>query len=659
MTLAHGAPPDGGGLAALAAPPAFSELPAHSVVRAFGVTYGYVRPPEGGDLYVTRYGWPHLHALLPAQWYVGERYAAGARLPGGSGHVYRYGSPKAGGGTLDLVVKFSRMAQDVPVVVDLAPPEMVTPEMIAEARFNSPMEEFGLVEELRARALASAGDRILTQQPLAIYAPPATYEEWELGRSASSFSFHRQLLADGLEPGHMPIEFDIRRIYVVLYRWIEGLDAQDCFERGDLPEDEFLALMPEVARQLAERGFQVLDNKPRHFILRRARGGAPGLLRRHGKLAYGLVDFELLQRTAAHQREYRSRRRAEYWDLLSRPPERSAIAAATAVQPARILGVDYQFGAATDGGELWVVGHEPRLFDYFIPDRWRRTRRVKLSPADEVYRTRTRDQIDMVYRRSRVGLRPRVDPLTSTGRRIRESGFNTPFEEVAIAERLRPLGVHTTMPRAIYRTAHESIKAAHLRDASRHRSHDAWRPPADLSAPAAHSVPALSLDHDYYTLWDTFRGAGPDAAGRVVAFDRAAEDGLVSREECEHRLVEARAQLKRGGLPGDSLEAEDFGLPLDASGMPRRNAGALELLLALDALSAYDYGLLPEREYIRLMRRTEARVRAADYELLDPQGRHLLLTLGADGCLRREDDGEPHAVLSNFSLVRNLYRASG
>ena len=656
MILAHGAPPDGGGLAALAVPTAFTDLPADRIVRAFGVTYGYVRPPEGGDLYVTRYGWPHLHALLPAQWYVGERYAAGARLPGGSGHVYRYASPRAGGGTLDLVVKFSRMAQDVPVVVDLAPPEMVTPEMIAEARFNSPMEEFGLVEELRARALAAAGDRILTQQPLAIYAPPATYEEWELGRSASSFSFHRQLLADGLEPGHMPIEFDIRRIYVVLYRWIEGRDAQECFESGDLPEDEFLALMPEVSRQLAERGFQVLDNKPRHFILRAAPGGRPGLLRRHGRLAYGLVDFELLQRTAAHQQAYRSRRRSEYWELLSRPPELAASAAATAVRLARILGVDYQFGAAPDGGELWVAGHEPRLFDYFIPDRWRRTRRVKLSPADEVYRTRTRDQIDMVYRRSRVGLRPRVDPLTASGRRIRESGFNTPFEEVAIAERLRVLGVPTTIPRAIYRTAHESLKAAHLRDASRHRSHDAWRPPPDPTAPA---VPALSLEHDYYTLWDTFRGAGAPAAARVIAFDRAADDGLVTREEAERRLLEARAQLKRGGLPGDSLEAEDFGLALDDAGAPRRIAGALELLLALDALSAYDYGLLPEREYIRLMRRTEERVRAADYELLDPQGRHLLLTMGADGRLRRGEDGEPHAVLSNFSLSRNLYRASG
>ena len=39
-----------------------------TVVRAFGVTYGYVRPPEGGDLYVTRYGWPQTRSWCPYPW---------------------------------------------------------------------------------------------------------------------------------------------------------------------------------------------------------------------------------------------------------------------------------------------------------------------------------------------------------------------------------------------------------------------------------------------------------------------------------------------------------------------------------------------------------------------------------------------------------------
>ena len=40
----------------------------------------------------------------------------------------------------------------------------------------------------------------------------------------------------------------------------------------------------------------------------------------------------------------------------------------------RIFGVDYVYGdTASTGGKLWVVGHDPLLFDYFLPERWRRT----------------------------------------------------------------------------------------------------------------------------------------------------------------------------------------------------------------------------------------------------------------------------------------------
>ena len=52
--------------------------------------------------------------------------------------------------------------------------------------------------------------------------------------------------------------------------------------------------MRRVIRELADKGFRVLDNKPGHVILRRRRDGT--LLQRHGALAYVLVDFELLQR---------------------------------------------------------------------------------------------------------------------------------------------------------------------------------------------------------------------------------------------------------------------------------------------------------------------------------------------------------------------------
>ena len=39
-----------------------------------------------------------------------------------------------------------------------------------------------------------------------------------------------------------------------------------------------------------------------------------------------------------------------------------------------LLGVDYIVGhAESTGGLLWVVGRDPDLFNYFLPERWRRT----------------------------------------------------------------------------------------------------------------------------------------------------------------------------------------------------------------------------------------------------------------------------------------------
>ena len=58
------------------------------IVRALGSTTVTSILREGGDLYVTRYGWPTLAQLLPANWYNEQWYARhGIKLPG-SGHVY-------------------------------------------------------------------------------------------------------------------------------------------------------------------------------------------------------------------------------------------------------------------------------------------------------------------------------------------------------------------------------------------------------------------------------------------------------------------------------------------------------------------------------------------------------------------------------------------
>jgi hypothetical protein len=45
---------------------------------------------------------------------------------------------------------------------------------------------------------------------------------------------------------------------------------------------------------MARLGYRVLDNKPRHVIVRPRADGT--LATRHGRTLYAVVDFELLQR---------------------------------------------------------------------------------------------------------------------------------------------------------------------------------------------------------------------------------------------------------------------------------------------------------------------------------------------------------------------------
>jgi hypothetical protein len=643
------------GLQELAATP-FEQLPLERVVRAFDVDYGHLCTPDGGDLYVTRFGWPWLSALLPDAWYTNRRYATeGVPLPGATGHVYRLTSVSPEGPTLDFVVKFSRVAQDVSIIVQTSFPDDVPPEVIEAARFNSPLEEFGLVMELRRGLHGPRDARVRTQFPLAIYVPAEECQPWQLGRSTSTFTTHCRMLAEDQESAVKAIELDIKRMYVLIYGWIEGRDAEQVFLAGEIGEEEFLALTPRVIEELRGRGFRVLDNKPKHFILRKRRDGS--MLRdRDGRLAYGLVDFELLQRTEEQRRRFKAAQSERYLSLQLRGSQPETVALPSGLKRATILGVNYVFGPVPDGGRLWVVGRNPALFDYFLPDRWRRTSRAKLSSNEEVYRTRTRDDIMLVYRRSRVGTRPRVDPLLEAGQRIREHGINSPFEEVAVAERLRQMGIRTTTPRAIYRTGHPSTRSVFLRDDRRFRDH------AALLTPEEPPQPVLAPGYDYYTLWDCFRGiaprgAGDAPAGTLIDLARARDKGLLTGPAAEELLEHARARLRALGFTGERLEEDEFVATLSGGGNLRRDLhGEIELGLGLDAFTALEFGRLSEDEYRGLIRHLDGRLRAVDCEMLNLGGQHLLLSLGTDGRFREDEHASIAVTLSNFEFIRGLYR---
>ena len=120
---------------------------------------------------------------------------------------------------------------------------------------------------------------------------------------------------------------------------------------------------------------------------------------------YSVIDYELLSRTPEHEEEVKSTRRHSYLDDQKNRFVPTPLPAHLSYQ--EIFGVPYIFGhAESTGGSLWVVGKNAHLFDYFLPERWRKTPSIKLSYTNEVFYTITKDNIHLVWKTSRVGEMP-------------------------------------------------------------------------------------------------------------------------------------------------------------------------------------------------------------------------------------------------------------
>lgn len=264
--------------------------------RAFGVDYVKLDMPDGAELWITVYGWELLHNLLPGVWYHDRRYVKhGEKLAGGTGSVYRVPTVGLNGHRKDLVVKFSRFAQEVPLFIASSGHTFVPEEMVDTARFNSPFEEFGVIKAMRKENVGPGALHIRTKRPLAIYCPPRTYPLWQLGRSRGRYRVPHQHLEHDQAKHDLPhkARLHLDREYILLFEWVEGHDAEWFFERGLLAGWELEALTRRVAAELRHAGYIVLDHKPKHFVLRE-RKDTGRLLRRHNRLVYALIDFELL-----------------------------------------------------------------------------------------------------------------------------------------------------------------------------------------------------------------------------------------------------------------------------------------------------------------------------------------------------------------------------
>lgn len=273
--------------------PPFDEVPAAHRHRLLGVDYVRLKGMQGGELFVTRCGWPGVESVLPEAWFTGEKFRkVGRALSGATGAVYRVPVPHRSGVPEALVVKFSRAAQDVAMTVldDGLELDEAERELVAGAQFLSPFAEFGSLHRLRA----SAGAMVRTKQPLAIYSPPTRYLDWELGRkSYLARRMNSELLDSQADvPEERRVAYDWERLYILLYRWMDGVDAEEAARTGLIGEETMTELGRAARRALRRNGWVVCDHKPRHVIIRPRPDGT--FLRRGGEIVWGLIDYELL-----------------------------------------------------------------------------------------------------------------------------------------------------------------------------------------------------------------------------------------------------------------------------------------------------------------------------------------------------------------------------
>jgi len=228
-----------------------------------------------------------------------------------------------------------------------------------------------------------------------------------------------------------------------------------------------------------------------------------------------------------------------------------------------LLGVDYVTGRAeSTGGLLWVVGRDPDLFNYFLPERWRRTPKKALSSCNRVFHTFTKDSVHLVWRVSRMGDPVRLKNTAINPRAAAGLGFNSPFEEFSLAMKLSRNGVKTIYPRAIYMTGSQRLSAAAPVDERRYTAL------AHLLTPDGQ--PAISKDYEYITIWGYWNG--PDEL--LAASDDFFYSSLNAKDACDQRLISRR-------MMGQLLEAKAAKLAL--CGLEDLNLKPDHLLISFDS----------------------------------------------------------------------------
>lgn len=529
-----------------------------TLVNVLGVVYVHVKTSDGGDLYLTRFAEQYQKHFEIGNWYDRKWFNTHRIRLEGTGSVYRVPTKEVDGRILDLVVKNCRVGEDVPL-------DTHTLQEFCNAEFNSPWEEFSLVMEMREGQYGPKFLEINTQFPMVIYVPPEKMQIWQSGRSRSKIN--------RIRARHPGIDLDILKQYKMIYAWIEGHNLPEVFEHINVEHDNRMyhlkTLDRSVMSDLEKKGYLVADMKPEHIIIsendtRRIKeiGNAKTadpvgdqiyyLYNLIDMGHYSVVDYELLLRTPGHETEVKNSRRHSYLD--DQRDRFVPVPLPDHLSSMEIFGVPYIYGhAESTGGHLWVVGKNARLFDYFLPERWRKTPSISFSDKKEVFYTVTKDNIHLVWETSRVGelLDESDDGYRSTGGK---RGIKSPFEEFAIAHELTQLGIPCVYVRAIYMTGSSKIeKSADMRKYETHK---------DILDPEGN--PILQENHNYITIRGYYNG--PDdwvskQAGALhvpIDFLKAAKMGILDGVRCIKLLETVKEQLRSVNYDGSQMALNDL-----------------------------------------------------------------------------------------------------
>ncbi|HOB98151.1 MAG TPA: hypothetical protein PKM43_05320 [Verrucomicrobiota bacterium] len=497
----------------------------YELKKVLGVEYAHLIL-DTGDLYVTADGLVFLKLLDPSNyWLDKEWFDAHATRLSGTSSIHKIRTKTVDGRSRDIVMKWNRMGQDIPGADEV--------DALEGAAFNSPFEEFSLLMELRDK-LYGMGRRVVVQKPLAIFVASETVDLWQSGRREHKMQSKLRT--------HNEVALDMHRLYAVVYEWIKGIDAHQAFKDGIISRETMKGLALDAQQVMDDAGFKVCDNKPDHIIVRPRSGH--GLARTpKGQTVYALVDFELLQRTVSNEERVRQLKRLDY---LKRQRDRFKVSRAESPYPnlnlVTVLGVDYVYGRVESvRGRLWVVGKDPVLYDYFLPERWRHFPKTQISVYSDMYQTITKDGIHLVLQASRVGQQPDMDPFREDEQRILEHGYNSPFEEVSLAVDLAKRGVACIYPRAIFMSDSTAEIGRTVFDGSRYSSHEGLLTPD--------GEPILKPHRDYIIIWGYWNGPDEKLADRDGDYYegihalRAYKEGLIDRPTYFALLELARQRL--------------------------------------------------------------------------------------------------------------------